>query len=110
MTTPSLYLNSISLRNFATFENQIIKFHSGFNGIVGETGSGKSLILDAFQLLLGSRSDKKLVRRNSECAIIEGTFKVTNNQITGFFDKLGFPIEDNSQIVIKFFISNFTFR
>ena len=101
MTTPSLYLNSISLRNFATFENQIIKFHSGFNGIVGETGSGKSLILDAFQLLLGSRSDKKLVRRNSECAIIEGTFKVTNNQITGFFDKLGFPIEDNSQIVIK---------
>lgn len=101
-----LYLKSITLRNFATFENQVITFHKGFNGIVGETGSGKSLILDAFQLLLGARSDKKLVRRDSECAIIEGHFKVSNKTIQKYFDELGFPIEENDQIIIKRIIYN----
>lgn len=101
-----LYLKSITLRNFATFENQEISFHHGFNGIVGETGSGKSLILDAFQLLLGARSDKKLVRRDADCAIIEGTFHVTNEEIQNYFDDLGFPSEETGTVVIKRIIYN----
>lgn len=101
---PSLYLKSLSLRNFATFENQEIDFHSKFNGIVGETGSGKSLILDAFQLLLGGRADKKLVRKGAECAMIEGVFEVQGDRFIHYFDSIGFPIatEDQShQVVIK---------
>lgn len=101
---PSLYLKSLSLRNFATFENQEIEFHSKFNGIVGETGSGKSLILDAFQLLLGGRADKKLVRKDAECAMIEGVFEVQGERFLKYFDEIGFPIaieEDSNQVVIK---------
>ncbi len=106
---PSLFLKSLSLRNFATFENQEIQFHSKFNGIVGETGSGKSLILDAFQLLLGGRADKKLVRKGTDCAMIEGVFEVQGERFIKYFDEIGFPIaeEDNTyQVVIKRIIYN----
>ncbi len=96
-----LFLESLNLRNFATFENQEIDFNEYFNGIVGETGSGKSLILDAFQLLLGARADKKLVRKGSECAIIEGSFKLRNQNLLHYFDQIGFPPEEESQILIK---------
>lgn len=97
----SLYLQKLNLRNFATFENQEIFFHERFNGIVGETGSGKSLILDAFQLLLGSRADKKLVRKDSDCAVIEGSFKVLSPSLSSFFDNLGFPLEDEQTVIVK---------
>jgi DNA repair protein RecN (Recombination protein N) len=95
-----LILKDLSMKNFATFENQVIDFHQSFNGIIGETGSGKSLILDAFQLLLGQRADKKLVRKDTEFAVIEGTFSVEKKNEQAFFDELGFPLEE-SEVVIK---------
>jgi DNA repair protein RecN (Recombination protein N) len=101
MIDSGLFLKTITLRNFATFENQNINFHPKFNGIVGETGSGKSLILDAFQLLLGARSDKKLIRKDTECAVIEGVFKVSNQSIRKYFDQQGFPLDENNEVVIK---------
>lgn len=101
-----LYLNQLTLKNFATFENQEISFNPSFNGIVGETGSGKSLVLDAFQLLLGARSDKKLVRKNSECAIIEGVFKVSDDKIKNYFNEEGFPVEDGEVIIKRIIYSN----
>ena len=59
----SFYLKNLIIQNFATFKNQTIKFKPGLNAIIGETGSGKSLVLDALQLILGGRADKKVVRR-----------------------------------------------
>ncbi len=96
-----LFLEKLNLRNFATFENQEIFFHKNFNGIVGETGSGKSLILDAFQLLLGSRADKKLVRKGSDCAVIEGTFNIQNQTLTSYFNEIGFPTEEENTVIVK---------
>ena len=58
----NLFLECLTLKNFATFKDQTIHFGCDLNAIVGETGSGKSLILDALQLVLGHRADKKLVR------------------------------------------------
>lgn len=101
-----LYLHQLTLKNFATFENQEISFNPSFNGIVGETGSGKSLVLDAFQLLLGARSDKKLVRKNSECAIIEGVFNVGDSKIKNYFNEEGFPVEDGEVIIKRIIYSN----
>jgi len=96
-----LIFKSLSMKNFATFENQIIDFDNGFNGITGETGSGKSLILDAFQLLLGQRADKKLVRKGTDFSVVEGTFATTHKSVHLFFDELGFPLDENNEVVIK---------
>lgn len=100
MFNENLYLNSLSLKNFATFKDQIINFRPGFNAIVGETGSGKSLILDALQLILGQRADKKLIRKDSEFTSIEAHFHCSDERIISFFDEQGFPFDD-SEIVIK---------
>jgi DNA repair protein RecN (Recombination protein N) len=59
----SLYLSSLRLNNFATFRDEEILFENGFNAIIGETGSGKSLVLDALQLVFGMRADKNLFAR-----------------------------------------------
>ena len=95
-----LILTELCLKNFATFEDQTINFTKGFNAIVGETGSGKSLILDALQMILGSRADKKLVRKGCEFSTIEAIFCCKDKNIQKFFNEEGYPFE-NDEIVIK---------
>ncbi len=96
----NLFLKTLSLQNFATFENQTISFDSKFNAIVGETGSGKSLILDALQIIFGARADKKLIRKNSEFSTIEATFESDDESIKAYFNEIGHPFE-GSEIVVK---------
>jgi DNA repair protein RecN (Recombination protein N) len=69
------------------------------NAIVGETGSGKSLILDAIQLLLGGRADAKMVRKGTEFSIIEAEFYCHDKDVFEFFESHGYPFEDS--IIIK---------
>jgi DNA repair protein RecN (Recombination protein N) len=91
-----MVLQSLTLQNFATFENQIVHFNRGFNAIVGETGSGKSLILTAFQLLLGQRAEKKTIRKGCEFAVVEGLFTIKDKAITDHLMELGFPCEGDT--------------
>lgn len=99
-----LVLKTVKLQNFATFTNQTIDFTNNFNTIVGETGSGKSLILDALQMCFGARADKKLVRKDAEFSTIEVSFSCQREKAKDFFDEIGFPFEDD--IVIKRVIYN----
>jgi DNA repair protein RecN (Recombination protein N) len=99
-TNETLYLKSLNLQNFATFENQEIQFDIKFNAIVGETGSGKSLILDALQIIFGARADKKLIRKNAEFASIEAVFSSNDATIKKYFHDIGHPFEGH-EIVVK---------
>src|SRR6187399_397924 len=96
----NFYLKQLIIQNFATFKNQTINFRTGFNAIVGETGSGKSLVLDALQLILGGRADKKVVRRETEYSLIEASFHCTDSRMKEFLEQEGYPL-DSSEIVIK---------
>lgn len=100
MQSQNLIIHSLTVQNFATFTDQTILFSNGFNALVGETGSGKSLVLDALQLILGQRADKKLVRKNCEYTVIEATFYCQDSYIKEYFNSIGFPFEDN-EITIK---------
>ena len=93
-----LNLSNLTLNNFATFTNQSIEFTSEFNTIVGETGSGKSLILDALQLCFGSRADKNLVRKDADFASVEVSFTFEGEEIKEFFDGLGYPVDEEINI------------
>lgn len=94
------HLKKLIIQNFATFKNQSIDFKPGFNAIIGETGSGKSLVLDALQLILGARADKKIVRRETEYSLIEASFYCEDENVRSFLETEGFPIEEK-EIVIK---------
>jgi DNA repair protein RecN (Recombination protein N) len=67
-------LEELRINDFAIIEKLTVDFHKGFNVITGETGAGKSIIIDAVELLLGQRADKNHVRTGSEKAIVEGVF------------------------------------
>ncbi|HXH31722.1 MAG TPA: AAA family ATPase [Bacteriovoracaceae bacterium] len=94
------YLKKLIIQNFATFKNQTIRFKPGFNAIVGETGSGKSLVIDALQLILGGRADKKVVRRETDYALIEAAFHCSDPKVKGHLETEGFP-QEGQEIIIK---------
>lgn len=98
--THKITLKTVTLLNFATFERQDISFHAGMNSIVGETGSGKSLILDALTLIFGHRADKKIIRKDEDFASVEATFNIYGKNATEYFSKAGYPITGN-ELVIK---------
>ncbi len=69
-------LEEIDIRNFAVAEHVRLRFAPGFTAITGETGAGKSLIIDALALLLGGRADPDVVRAGAAAARVEGVFRV----------------------------------
>ena len=70
----TIMLKFISIRNFAIIDKLEIDFGPGFNLITGETGSGKSILVDAVGLLAGSRAQQEMIRQGSGSAVIEGLF------------------------------------
>ncbi len=67
-------LSELHITNFAIIDDLVLRFAPGFNVLTGETGAGKSIIIDAVSTLLGGRADTGYVRAGAERAIVEGTF------------------------------------
>lgn len=67
-------LSELTIQDFAIIERLDLRFGSGFNVLTGETGAGKSIIIDAVSMLLGGRADVDLIRSGADQATIEGTF------------------------------------
>lgn len=72
-------LNHLQIRNFAIVPSLDLEFRDGFTAITGETGAGKSILVDALGLLLGERSDATWVRPGAERAELVAEFSVDNN-------------------------------
>lgn len=104
----NFYLKNLIIQNFATFKNQSIRFKPGFNAIIGETGSGKSLVLDALQLILGGRADKKVVRRETDYSLIEAAFTCSDEKVKAFLETEGYPIEGHEIIIKRLIYKNGT--
>lgn len=67
-------LSSVHIENIALIKNIDISFGSGFHVLTGETGAGKSIIIDALSLLCGARGDKDIIRTGESFALVEGVF------------------------------------
>lgn len=79
-------LNSLYIQNFALLNEVKLDFHSGYTVITGETGSGKSILLNALNLILGERADFKVIGPRGEKAVVEAEFKIDLMQFQSFFD------------------------
>ena len=77
-------LTRLYINNFITIESIDITFPSGFITITGETGAGKSVILDALKLLCGNRLDSSKLNKNNKKIIIEGEFNILNSNFVDF--------------------------
>ena len=69
-------LVQLEIENYAVIEKLRVSFHPGLNLLTGETGSGKSILVDAFSLLLGARGSPELVRAGAERARVAGVFEI----------------------------------
>jgi DNA repair protein RecN (Recombination protein N) len=73
-------LKSLSIRNYALIESIEVEFGTGLNILTGETGAGKSIIIDALGLLLGERASTEIIRKGTDKAIVEGVFGIVGNK------------------------------
>lgn len=93
-------LKSLKIENFALIDHLDIDLSNGFSVITGETGTGKSVFLGAISMMLGQRSDAKMVREGANRCIIEGVFDLAGYNLQAFF--LHNDLEyDESECIIR---------
>lgn len=94
-------LQEISIKNFAIIDTIAMQFDQGMSILTGETGAGKSIIIDAMNLLLGSRAQTSFVRHGADKAEIEGLFfyQQDNSEIAQQLEKLGF--ENTGELILR---------
>ncbi len=89
-------LRTLSVRNFAIIDRLDLEFGPGFNVLTGETGAGKSIIMDALNLLLGGRAGAEMVRGGAERATLDAVFDVGGSpELQTLVAELGFDLEDD---------------
>jgi len=92
-------LTALSIKNYALIDDLKVDFPEGFIIITGETGSGKSIMLDALSLILGKRADMSALRNNEEKCIIEAEFSLQNYEFQPLFQEL--DIDYDPQTIIR---------
>jgi DNA repair protein RecN (Recombination protein N) len=97
-------LSQLTIRNFAIVDRLQIEWRPGLNVITGETGAGKSILIDAVGALLGDRLGPEVVRSGSPRALIEGLFAVTepvSSELDAVLEQYGLEPEDGALIVSR---------
>ncbi|MFC2355375.1 MAG: DNA repair protein RecN [Capnocytophaga ochracea] len=92
-------LNTLSIKNYALIDDLKVDFPKGFIIITGETGSGKSIMLDALSLVLGKRADMSALRNKDEKCVIEAEFSLQNYEFQSLFNEL--EIDYDPQTIIR---------
>jgi len=94
-------LLSLSIKNFALIESIDVDFTDGLNIFTGETGAGKSIIIDAVNVLLGGRADKDYIRTGTDSAYIEGSFDIqmANEELYSAIAEIG--LMDSDVLIIS---------
>src|SRR5581483_2041021 len=93
-------LQELVVENIAVVERLRIRFHNGLNLLTGETGSGKSIVVDALGLLLGGRASADIVRTGESRARVAGIFDVRDSTaIRGLLNPAGIEIEEGELLL-----------
>ena len=98
-------LRELRLNNLAIIKNLDLEFNDKFIALTGETGAGKSIILNGISLLIGERSHTDMIRNGAQALFAEGVFELNENQKKRL-DELGFEIEDDELIITRYFDRN----
>ena len=97
-------LRELSIKNFTIIDNLHISFSDGLSILSGETGAGKSIIINAVNLLLGSKATTRLIRTGSEAAELEALFQITpKSRLAKIMKEKGF--DESEELVIRRIIS-----
>ena len=98
-------LRELRLNNLAIIKNLDLEINEKFIAMTGETGAGKSIILNGISLLIGERSHTDMIRNGAQSLFAEGVFELNENQKKRL-NELGFEIEDDELIITRYFDRN----
>lgn len=94
-------LKSLSIQNIAVIEKAQIEFSKGLNVLTGETGAGKSIIIDSINAILGERTSRELVRSGCDNAFVSAYFEDVDESVNELLDELGIEREDDNSLVVS---------
>ena len=84
----------LNIKNFALIEEITVEFSEGFNILSGETGAGKSILIDAIDYVLGGKFSKDQIRTGEERTFVEAIFSIDNDNVNHVLDELGIEYDD----------------
>ncbi|QEK12161.1 DNA repair protein RecN [Crassaminicella thermophila] len=93
-------LLELIIENFALIEKIDIRFGGGLNILTGETGAGKSIIIDAVNMAIGERADKSYIRRGADRSVIQMVFRTQNKYLIELLKEKGIDLYDDDIIII----------
>ncbi len=94
-------LQSLHIENIAVIKSVDIDFGTGFTALTGETGAGKSIILDGINLLLGAKADRELIRTGESSALVSALFTELSGITKQKCDELGIPLDEDENIFVQ---------
>lgn len=92
-------LESLHIENIAVIERADVDFHDALNVLTGETGAGKSILIDAINAVLGERVRRDLVRTGCDEACVYATFSAVSNRVKVYLTTAGYPMEDDTLLI-----------
>ena len=94
-------LESLHVKNLVLIDEVHVDFSEGLNIMSGETGAGKSIIIDSIGIALGGKVSKDIIRKGAEYALVELVFSVDNEYKKNMIEDLGVIVEDDTVIISK---------
>ena len=94
-------LERLHIKNIAVIDEAEIEFNNGFNVLTGETGAGKSIIIDSINMVLGERTSKSIIRNGEKKAVVEALFNIDNPTILKQLDDMGIEVEDGVIVLYR---------
>ena len=101
-------LTTLDIRNIALIDRLTLELEPGLNVLTGETGAGKTIIIDSLDLALGGRADRELIRTGAEQAEVQALFTLdeSNDELCDILDELGVDYDDGQLLITRQLSSN----
>lgn len=94
-------LQGLKINNIAVIENAELEFDKGLNILTGETGAGKSIVIDSINAVLGERTPRDLVRQGTDSAKVTAIFTDVNDEVKALLEESGIECNDDDSVVIS---------
>src|SRR5437016_14365160 len=95
-------LLELRVENYAVIDNVAVEFAPGLNLLTGETGAGKSILIDALALLLGDKASTEMVRHGAEKTVVSGVFEADEAALKPMLEENGLEVApEDSHIIVK---------
>lgn len=94
-------LKTLNIENIAVIESAKIDFQSGLNVLTGETGAGKSIVVDSINAILGERTSRELVRNGADSAFVSALFTDVNQTVKSKLTELGYETDEDNSLIIS---------